>query len=262
MDLQKEVAFFDQFEAEHGDYDVLSERAYDRLLREFQRWVKPSPGESCVDLGCGTGAFTRRLARFELNRSGVDISPRSINRARQRDPEAHYLTADIRETGLPEEHFDIVTYSGVLHHCDSVQTRLIMLREGFRLLRPGGRLFSFDPSAHSPSMFLYRDPRSPFFSRRGKTENEVLLQREELRDLLQKAGFQNIAVQGVGGTTFRYVESPIARKLLPLYNLYEVALRSSPWENRFGTFLAAFGTKMDHDAERDDSATPGPDSRR
>ena len=257
MDLQKEVAFFDQFEAEHGDYDVLSERAYDRLLMEFRRRVNPSAGECCVDLGCGTGAFTRRLGRFGLDRWGVDISPRSIERAQRLDPEARYLTGDIRETGLPEGRFDIVTYSGVLHHCDLVDTRLRMLREGFRLLRPGGRLFSYDPSAHSPSMFLYRDPRSPFFSRRGKTENEVLLDRDELRDLLQQAGFQDVEVEGVGGTTFRYVESPIARKLLPLYNLYEVALGSSPWQNRLGTFLAAFGAKPDGEAEAEGaSAAP------
>ncbi len=82
MDIEKEIRFFDRFESEHGEYDVLAESSYDRILDAFAKTLRPRPGMTCVDLGCGTGAFTRRLRRFDLSVTGVDISPLSIERAR------------------------------------------------------------------------------------------------------------------------------------------------------------------------------------
>jgi hypothetical protein len=35
------------------------------------------------------------------------------------------------------------------------------------------------------------------------------------------------------------VAGPLARRLLPLYNLYEEIVRYSPFEDRFGTFLVS-----------------------
>ena len=239
MEVEREVRFFDRFADAHGDYDVLGEGAYRRLLSLFAQLVRPRANERCADLGCGTGAFTRRLERFGLRRVGVDISPQSVGGARRAAPDAAYLVGDIRGLGLRGGAFDIVIFSGVLHHCDLRNTRVGILREARRLLRPGGRLFAFDPSAHSPSMWLYRSPRSPLHSTAGKTENEVLLSRDDLITELREAGFAAIAVRGVAGITFRYVEGRFARALLPAYNLYEQALRWSPLEDRLGTFLVS-----------------------
>lgn len=240
---RREIEFFDRFVAEHGDYDVLSDRAYERLLEAFEQSVRPRQGERCIDLGCGTGAFVRRLGRFGLRRSGMDISPRAVEHARAATPDVHFLVGDIASSGLPDSSQDILCYSGVLHHVRSPHARVRLLREGHRVLSSGGRLFAYDPSVQSPSMWLYRDPRSPFFSLRGKTENEVLLHRSELRAELKEAGFDNVQVRGLGGISFRFVKSRIAGLILPLYNLYEELLRRSPLEDRLGTFLITVATK-------------------
>jgi demethylmenaquinone methyltransferase/2-methoxy-6-polyprenyl-1,4-benzoquinol methylase len=241
--LDREVEFFDKFAAEHGDYDVLGDGAYRRLTQIFEERVRPRPGERCVDLGCGTGAFTRRLTRFGLDVTGMDISPISVQRANEHADGARFVVGDITATGLPERSFDIIVYSGVLHHFASAMLRASVLKEGFRLLTDGGRLFAFDPNAHSPSMWLYRDPRSPLFSPKGKTENEVLLSRRELKGELAEAGFSKVDVRGVSGISFRYVESPAARIVLPLYNLYEQIVRHSPFERRVGTFVVSCAAK-------------------
>jgi len=241
--LRREVEFFDQFVAEHGDYDVLSDAAYERLLQVFAERVSPRAGERCIDLGCGTGAFIRRLGRFGLRRAGMDISPRAVEHAKHATPDVDFLVGDIAATGLGDGSQDILCYSGVLHHVTSPRDRVRVLAEGHRLLSPGGRLFAYDPSVQSPSMWLYRDPRSPFFSEKGKTENEVLLHRSQLAEELREAGFQDVDVRGIGGISFRFVESKIAGLILPIYNLYEELLRRSPLENRFGTFLITVATK-------------------
>lgn len=242
-EVQREVDFFDRFVTEHGDYDVLGDGAYARLLDAFVRAVQPRPGERCIDLGCGTGAFTRRLRSLGLRLAGMDISPVSVEHARAIAPEIEYLIGDITDTKLSDGSRDIVLYSGVLHHFSTREARMQVLREGYRLLAPGGRLFAYDPSAQSPSMWLYRDPRSPLFSQKGKTENEVLLHRTALADELREAGFVDPEIRGIAGISFAFVESRFAKVILPLYNAYEQILRYSPFENRLGTFLVTVARK-------------------
>ena len=241
----REVEFFDQFVAEHGDYDVLAERAYARILEAFEASVRPKAGERCIDLGCGTGAFTRRLTSFGLRVGGMDISPASIAHARKEPAAAgiDFQVGDITATALPDGCQDIVCYSGVLHHFTTRESRIQVMKEGRRLLAPGGRLFAFDPSVQSPSMFLYRDPRSPLYSKKGKTDNEVLLHRDQLGAELREAGFTDFDIRGIGGIAYRYVESKLATVILPLYNLYEELVRWSPLEDRLGTFLITVARK-------------------
>jgi SAM-dependent methyltransferase len=239
----REVAFFDRFVTEQGDYDVLSDAAYRRLLLYFERLVRPRTGERCIDLGCGTGTFTRRLRGYGLRLEGMDISPASVEVANRAADGERYRCGDINRTELADGSYDIILYSGVLHHFANPALRAQVLREGHRLLAPGGRLFAYDPSAHSPSMFLYRDPRSPLFSREGKTENEVLLRRADLEKELRDVGFDSIAIHGASGITFKYVEGRLARRLLWFYNLYEEFVRLSPIEHWIGTFLVSFAQK-------------------
>jgi len=255
MDSDREIEFFDRFAAEHGEYDVLGDDAYARLTALFRKWIQPRPGQRCIDLGCGTGAFTTALRSFDLDLVGMDISPVSIEKANRGAQGERYVVGDICATGFPDNSQDIVVYSGVLHHFPARAARARVLSEGFRILAPGGHLFSYDPSAHSPSMWLYRSPRSPFFSSKGKTPNEVLLSRDELAGELREAGFGPLIVRGIGGITFRFVMSPRARYLLSLYNVYERALRYSRFENRLGTFLVCAGKKPAKEAYSDGSET-------
>jgi SAM-dependent methyltransferase len=241
--VESEVQFFDRYVADRGDYDVLGDGAYRRLVAVFNERVRPRPGERCIDLGCGTGAFTRRLRHLGLTLEGMDIAPAAVAYATSHSASERYLEGDITNTGLPGGSYDIILYSGVLHHFPTTPERARVLAEGFRLLAPGGRLFAFDPNQQSPSMWLYRDPRSPLFSTKGRTENEILLSRFQLEHELHSAGFSNVDARGVGGISYKYVESAAARFVLPLYNAYEEVIRFSPFERWLGTFVVSVATK-------------------
>lgn len=52
------------------------------------------PGARVLDVGCGTGWFTRRLAALGLQVTGVDLNAEWLAFARNRDPRSNYLQAD------------------------------------------------------------------------------------------------------------------------------------------------------------------------
>ena len=73
-------------------------------------------GARVLELGCGSGSpETRRLAqRFAV--TGVDISPRQVERARAAIPEASFVVADLTELELPAASYDAVASFYVFNH--------------------------------------------------------------------------------------------------------------------------------------------------
>ena len=95
------------------------------------------PGARLLELGCGGGTpETKRLAeRFAL--TGVDISPRQIERAKAAIPEAEFLCADFTELELPAGSFDAVGSFYVFNHVPRALLAPLIVNI-HRWLRPGG----------------------------------------------------------------------------------------------------------------------------
>ena len=69
--------------------------------------LRPTPGASMLDVGCGTGYFTRRLARAGLNATGIDADAAAIRYAKsKRGANERYLCGDARALPFPDRHFD------------------------------------------------------------------------------------------------------------------------------------------------------------
>lgn len=103
----------------------------------------PRPCNVALELGCGTGEFSRRLASVAGTVVAVDVSAEMIRVARSRStrsPNIEYLVGDM--TALPLDHaaFDCVVSLNTLHHVDPVQA----LRAMRAALRPGGTLLIAD----------------------------------------------------------------------------------------------------------------------
>jgi len=77
-----------------------------RLLLDL---LGPRPGERLLDVGCGTGWFTRRLAAMPgLHVTGVDVDAQWLEFARGRDARSAYLTGDARALPFADRSFDRV----------------------------------------------------------------------------------------------------------------------------------------------------------
>ena len=105
--------------------------ALDELAREL------SPGATVLDLGCGAGVpATRRLAqRFAV--TGVDLSTRQLELARQHVPAANFLKADMTDLSFAPEAFDaVVAFHSIIHLPRAEHPAL--LGKIRRWLKPGG----------------------------------------------------------------------------------------------------------------------------
>lgn len=95
--------------------------------------LAPRPGERILDLGCGDGALTARLAELGCEVVGVDSSPGMIEAARRLGLDAHVM--DGRALGFDRE-FDAVFSNAALHW----MTDPAAVIDGvWRALRAGGR---------------------------------------------------------------------------------------------------------------------------
>ena len=99
--------------------------------------IPPGCGRA-LDVGCGTGALTRRLKRLVPHVTGIDRDERSIQLARAHPGAAgiRYLQADFLTAPFEPASADLVTSIASLHHMDAG----VALRRMADLLRPGGVL--------------------------------------------------------------------------------------------------------------------------
>ena len=115
----------------------LQKRMGDAMLASLPEDFRPG---SILDLGCGTGWFTRKLAeRFpEAALTGADLSPGMLARATANGPEhAGWLNADAEQLPLPDQSMDLVFSNLMIQWSNRPE---VILAECRRLLKPGGIL--------------------------------------------------------------------------------------------------------------------------
>ena len=135
-------------------YDILAlvlTLGNERRFRErLVRLARLAPGESVLDVGCGTGALAIAAARQVGSAGvvcGVDPSPEMVARARRKAAkagiDARFETAPAQALPFPDASFDAVLSSLTLHHL-SEDGRRQGLGEIRRVLRPGGTFLAID----------------------------------------------------------------------------------------------------------------------
>jgi SAM-dependent methyltransferase len=120
--------------------------------------ARTQPGDRVLEYGCGTGSAAFDLSRDGAVVTGIDISPVAIEaataeaEARGVGDRAQFRAMDAHRLDLPDDGFDLVCGSGVLHHLDLG----LALPELARVLAPGGRAVFYEPLGTNPLIRLYR----------------------------------------------------------------------------------------------------------
>lgn len=130
--------------------EILELRAADpqqrAMVAQYLSEMELPKGARALEVGCGSGAVTRRIAELpEVGEViGLDPSPVFVERAREL---AKHLTkvsfrqGDGRALDLPDQSFDLVLFHTALCHIPEPENAL---REAHRVLRPNGWLVAFD----------------------------------------------------------------------------------------------------------------------
>jgi ubiquinone/menaquinone biosynthesis C-methylase UbiE len=160
-----------------------------------------SPGDGVLDVGCGTGNFTREFARSigpDGLVVGLDVSQAMLARA-VRDTEAAgldqiaYVRGDAEDTPFVDASFDAVCCFAALNLFADPYAALDSFT---RVLTPGGRLAIFT-SARGRSLPL-RTFESVVQARSGMN----MFERDELVNALVDRGFTDVRQRLTGMTQF------------------------------------------------------------
>lgn len=133
----------EQFEKSYhlGESDEFFDAAFDKIVK-----ILDAPKDSTIlDLGCGSGAHSVRLARRGFLVKGLDFSELGLEKARQRidfigldiHPRISLGRADITKLPFADGSCDYAMCWGVLMHIPNVQQAV---SEICRVVRPGGRI--------------------------------------------------------------------------------------------------------------------------
>ena len=129
---------FDRIALVSPDGSLQNNHYHNFLMRHF-----PLNCEQALEVGCGKGEFSRRLAKSAGRVLALDLSPEMIRIARansQHLPNIEYQIADVMLYDWPSEHFDCIATIATLHHLP-LREVLLKMKDA---LKPGGVLLILD----------------------------------------------------------------------------------------------------------------------
>ncbi len=165
-------------------------------------------GMEVLEVGCGTGYFTKELVKRDAFITAIDISPDLLETAKSivisknvlfRIENAYSLT-------FGDNSFDSIIGSSVLHHLEIDSA----LSEFYRTLKPGGWLYFTEPNMLNPQLIIQKNV-SFIRKKMGESPDETAFFRWRLRKRLLKYGFRNIRIR-----PFDFLHPQTPQTLIPL----------------------------------------------
>lgn len=188
-----------------SEYDYFAEKFSETRTQawsEFEFFLSElKKQDRILDLGCGNGRVRNFLPKEiipEGNYFGFDLSEKLLKIARNQNPKDHFFKGDFAQT-LPfgSENFEMVISIAAFHHLLNKQDQLNFLKECFRILKPGGKIFI--TTWILPKKYFWMN----FWKGRVFTKNWIVpfgqekhirtyhwVSEKDLKKLLEKSGFK------------------------------------------------------------------------
>jgi len=143
FDFNQAAAVYDEW------FSTSMGRHYDMMeRREITRALKNVPGKKLLEIGCGTGHWSKYFAALGFSVLGVDISFEMLRKTfRKRIPWAEFVQSDAHYLPLHNDVFDIAVLITALEFIDEPHKAIMEIVRCIR--KPGGHLLIGTMNAES-----------------------------------------------------------------------------------------------------------------
>ena len=216
-----------------------------KIDASFRHIPRPKENGRLLDIGCGDGAFLLTARAMGWVVEGVDFDEVAVNAAKQKG--LNVFCGGIHSFDERSNQFDVITMNHVIEH---VHDPVGLLKDCYRLLKPGGRVQIETPninsSGHSEFKRDWRGLEPP--------RHLVLFNRDAINALLANIGFINCHFQApVEATDYMFASSYRMRVNLDPHSESEIpyVIRQLAKKNKIiqkfspdkSEFLSIVGTK-------------------
>lgn len=195
-----DVLFWNEIAEKYARQPVADPDAFERKIAIATSRIRPE--HVVLDLGCGTGSLTLRLAPFAAHVHGLDVSPEMIRIANEKarvegiaNVTFHVGAFAATFNALAPASVDVI-YAGSLLHL--LEDRAAALARIHALLKPGGLFFSSTPCL-GESWLPYR-PLLYVLRALGKAPRVQVFSKHALAAELRAVGFVEVTQPDVGAT--------------------------------------------------------------
>jgi ubiquinone/menaquinone biosynthesis C-methylase UbiE len=186
---------------------AISIQNLDIVLEAITRLSGMSGKVRLLDLGCGTGRFSIPIAsKLRYQVTGADSSEEMLAKAREKDKDGlvKWDLEDARSLTYPDNSFDIVFMSHLLHHCEDPPA---VIRECWRVLSNDGMIIVRWGAIEQ----IRDDVEHTFFTETIAIDEARTFPIEQMEGCLREAGFSGVIsekrVQQTYSTSQKHLES-------------------------------------------------------
>lgn len=183
--LMVERSYWETYE----DYDWSSDQAKAQAIACI-----PKLDGDIVEICIGGGAFARQIPQGYRSYTGLDLSQSLLNALKEHMPHVKTVHGDAQDMPFPDESCDTVLVFSGLHHLPRYRKTVA---DAYRILRPGGCFFCFEPNDRA----WYRAPMRFLRSQKWVrdfieiySEDEVYLDPDDVARALSDSGFTDVRV--------------------------------------------------------------------
>lgn len=240
-------------DAEWHEVADSSAAIYERVLvpAVFSPWVEPmieavqiGPGDSVLDVACGTGVVARRALDTvgpAGSVTGLDFTPAMLEVARLVEPAIDWKVGDALDLPFADETFDaVLCQAGMMFFPDRVQA----VREMRRVLRPGGRIAVLTWAA-APGQEAYSRVLAEHVSQAAAERYRspwLMSDPDDLQAVMVQGGFSDaVTEQREGSSRFSSVGLFLESTSLLLAGEADPADLLAPTEGALAEYISADG---------------------